>query len=88
MYQEILEMLRNWNKSHDRQAKLQHAYLVSAVVVLVAAGLIGLLNYGLGQSLLFISISLLIVFIANTVAWALLDSIVISRLASKRTSRK
>ena len=89
MYQEIIEMLKNWNKTHDRQARLQHAYFASAVLVLMIAGLVGLINYSLGQSLLFVAVSLFIIFIANTIAWALLESIVLSKISSsKRVGRK
>ena len=87
MYTTIIEALRQWNKTNDRHAKLQHIYLSLAIAILVLAGLMGLVNYGLGQSLLFLSTVSLLIFIANAVVWALTDSFIVSRL-SKRSPKK
>ena len=88
MYTTIVEALRQWNKTNDRHAKLQHIYLTLALSVLVLAGLVGLVNYGLGQSLLFLSTVALLVFIANAVVWALAESFIVARLSKRPASRK
>lgn len=76
----IRDLLIQWNKQHGERTKLQHAYAVLAVAALLVAGLISLVNYSLGQSLLFIAIVLGLVFVANSVVWALLDTFVIRRV--------
>ncbi len=88
MYSTLIEALRQWNKTNDRHAKLQHIYLSLALIILVLAGLIGLVNYGLGQSLLFLSTVALLIFIANAIVWALADSFIVARLTKRPTSRK
>ncbi len=82
----IKELLVQWNKRHSDRSKLQYAYGVLAVAALLVAGLISLINYSLGQSLLFIAIILGLVFVANSVVWALLESFVIRRIP--KTTKK
>ncbi len=88
MTQGIRELLVEWNKTHDGRDKLQYAYGVAALAMLLVAGLIGLVNYNLGQSLLFVAIALGLVFVANAVVWALLDSLILSRLKASKAPRK
>lgn len=78
--------LREWNKRENSFTKLQHAYVVIIITMLVAAGVIGLINYSLGQSILFITVAAVLVFIANGVVWALLSAFVTPRF-SKPTPR-
>jgi len=72
-----------WSKTYSDRAKLQHGYAVLAILSLIVAGIIGLINYNLGQSLLFVAIAALLVFIANGVVWALINTFVVP-LASNR----
>jgi hypothetical protein len=58
------------------------------VTLLFVAGIIGLINYDLGQKILFVAILALAMFLINAVAWALLQSFVLLRLgASEATQR-
>lgn len=87
MYSVLNDALRQWNRTNDRHTKLQYIYVVLAVGVLVLAGLIGLINYDLGQNLLKVSVALVGVFVVNAVAWALADSFIVSRLARRPPKR-
>lgn len=87
MLESILNSLRTWSKQNDARTKLQHTYAALAILTLVAAGVVGLINYSLGQSILFVSIILALMFIANAVAWALLQSFVLDRLG-RRANKK
>lgn len=69
----------DWNKTYSDRSKLQHTYAALAVLSLIIAGIIGLINYRLGQSLLFVAIILTLVFIGNGVVWALLYTFIIPR---------
>lgn len=80
MYQRIFTYLANWNNNTDDRVKLQHVYAFGGVALLVAAGLIGLFNYPLGQFLLPIALAGIAIFFINAVAWALLIAFVLLRL--------
>lgn len=87
MYSVLRGALRQWNKSNDRHAKLQYIYSVTAVGLLVLAGLIGLINYNLGQIIVKIAAALLGIAVINAVAWALADAFIISRIATRASKR-
>lgn len=82
----IENTLIEWNKSTTSREKLQHAYLSAAIVLLFAAGIVGLINYELGQKLLFIAILAVSMFVVNAVAWALLQSFVLLRIKDRDTA--
>lgn len=78
------QLLDQWNTTHDSFSKLQHAYVAIAVVSFLTAGIIGLMNYRLGQSILFIAMCATLVFVGNGVVWALMRTFVVSRIATKK----
>lgn len=73
----IRAFLSNWNTTYSDRTKLQHGYTALAVISLIVAGLVSLINYNLGQSLLFIAIIVTLVLIGNGVVWALINTFVI-----------
>ena len=79
----IRTSIAQWNKTYSDRTKLQHGYAVLAVLSLIVAGIIGLINYNLGQSLLFVAIVAVLVFVANGVVWALINTFIVP-LASNR----
>jgi hypothetical protein len=81
-------MLSDWNAAYSERAKLQHAYLVAAVVGIVIAGLVGLLNYDASRAILRVCFAGLGIVLVNAIAWALLYSFVINKLPARRTTRK
>lgn len=87
MIQSFKEILVDWSANHGERAKLQHAYIVAAVVGIVVAGLVGLLNREVSQIIVGVSLASLVIWLANVLVWALLYSLVIIKLP-KRTSRK
>ena len=86
----IYEYLSQWNKETDNFSKLQAAYGTLAIAAFLIAGLVSLIQYNIGQSLLFFAIILTLTFIGNGVIWSLLKTFVIPRLdkAAKTTTRK
>lgn len=93
MFTAFITSLRDWHATTGERAKLQHAYIVTAAGLLIVAGVIGLVNYSIGQQLLLLALALFMTFIANAVMWALLQSFVLSRLTvvkptAKRSARK
>ena len=88
MINSLLQSLKQWNKTNNERSKLQHVYAVTALVLLVIAGLVGLLSDGASQQILVVVFGLTVVFFANAVAWALLDSFVLQRITRIRTPKK
>lgn len=78
----IKQILSDWKLKSSDRAKLQHAYLVTALLLVVAAGIVGLVNYNIGQNLLAIAVVAAGVFLANAVVWSLLQSAVLLRLGA------
>lgn len=74
MIEVIQQVLATWNsRTNDRQ-KLQQTYVGGAVSLLLAAGLVSLVNYQAGQSMLLIALIAFGMFVVNGVVWALLQS--------------
>lgn len=90
MIQSIKELLVTWNASHGERVKLQHAYLFIAAATVVTAGLVGLVDDYAGQLLVNVALIALGIFVANIVVWALLNSLVVIKLPSRKApqSRK
>lgn len=86
MWTSFTQFLHDWNKNTSERIKLQHTCLVLGFAILILAGLVGLLNYHLGQTLVGAALGIFLVFVANAVIWALLQSFIISRIP--RTPRK
>ena len=88
MIQSFKEMLIQWNAAHGERAKLQHTYVALAIVGIVLAGLVGLLNRDLSQLIVGASLVSLGIAFANVLIWALLYSLVVMKLPKARTPRK
>lgn len=89
MFESLKTSLAAWDTKTSERVKLQHAYIVVAVVLLVVAGVIGLMNRELGQNILVVAIISAAMFLANAVAWSLLQSAFLMRIAaSKRSSTR
>lgn len=86
MWTVLMQFLYDWNKNTTERAKLQQASLTLGFGLLVLAGLVTLLNYSLGQTLVGVALFVFLVFAANAVLWALLQSFLLSRLP--RSPRK
>lgn len=89
MIKVLTDSLRSWIVSTDTFTKLQHSYVALSLTSLVIAGLISLINYDLGQSLLFISLMLILIFVANGIVWAVVRTFIVAETnPAKQPSRK
>lgn len=79
----ISSILLDWSSRRNERLKLQQAYLVATVALIVFAGLITLLNPSLGRQLIMVAGFVLAVFLTNGVAWALLEAFLIRKLDAK-----
>lgn len=86
-----MKSLIEWNETSTDRVKLQHSYVASAIILIVLAGLVGLVNYELGQQMTTVALIAIGVFLVNLVVWTLLQGIVLMRLTAlseKKTLRK
>lgn len=100
MIEVIQQVLATWNNRTNDKQKLQQTYVGGAVSLLLAAGLVSLVNYQAGQSMLLIALIAFGMFVVNGVVWALLQSFLlrlpadtdtppttIKKATTKRTTR-
>jgi len=88
MFESMQESLKKWNTKYSDRAKLQHAYIAVSVGLLLVAGVIGLVDRGVGQNILMVAIISAGAFVTNAVVWALLQSAVLSRLSLRKSSAR
>ena len=69
-----------WSSMSSQRIQLQHFYLAAAVIGVISAGLVGLLNYNLGQRIVAFSLMSLAVYVINAIVWTLLNALVIEKL--------
>jgi hypothetical protein len=82
----VQNMLREWNARYSERAKLQHVYVIAGLLGIVLAGLVGLIDYDTSRALLRFCFGALGIFLVNAIVWALLFSLVISKLPAPLTS--
>lgn len=86
--QSLYTFLAQWNKTSDSLAKVQAAYGVLAIALLLIAGLVSLAQPNLGQSILFLAIVSGLAFIANGVIWSIVRTFVVPHIESKTPAPK
>ncbi len=87
----FIDILMTWNRDSNERSKLQKTYFSLALLVVVIAGLVSLINLSIGGNLVLLASFLAAVYITNTVVWALTDAFVIrelNALAKKPSSKK
>ncbi|RYF29198.1 MAG: hypothetical protein EOO17_02270 [Chloroflexi bacterium] len=87
MYSSLKQSLSSWNDHTSDRQKLQHTFIAIAIILIIVAGVLGLLNQSLGQQILAVSIAAAGVFLVNAVVWALLQSFVLFRLREEPIQR-
>ncbi|NLA42725.1 hypothetical protein GX865_01020 [Candidatus Saccharibacteria bacterium] len=84
----IKEALSDWSDTTDGREQLQHSYVAAALILVLSAGILGLVNYDLGQKILFVAILAIAMFFINAVAWALLQSFVLLKISADKATKK
>ena len=87
MYSQLLTYLRNWSEMTDERRQLQHVYTVGGVLLLVVAGLVGLVNDDLGQILASVALAGIGIFFVNGIVWVLITGFVSLRLAEPTAAK-
>ena len=80
----MLELLKQiftvWNSEKNQRLKLQQAYLILAIIGLVAAGLSTLFSVSSVYLAASFSGILAVTFLVNGIAWGLIDTFITPRL--------
>lgn len=94
MYEFIKQSLSSWSYQKDQRRKLQQAYLTVVFIGLVLAGLLTLLNVPQSRLAAMIAAGFAVVYLVNSIAWALLEAFVAPNLpkpestTNKKTRRQ
>lgn len=97
MYKSLKKSFLTWSESTNERQKMQHTYLAAVVVLIILAGLVGLVNYQLSQTVLALAFGAAALWVVNLVVWALLQSLILlplsknqpaARAPRKRAARK
>lgn len=83
MFDSIIVYLNTWNARKTERQKLQGAYLVATIIIVLLSGVLSLINNRLGHILLKVALLAVATFLVNAVSWGILQSSVIDKLASK-----
>lgn len=79
----LFSYIAKWSQSADAFAKVQAAYAFLAIILLIVAGFISLLDPRLGQTVGFFALISGLTLIANGVVWALVRTFVVPYLDKK-----
>ncbi len=70
-----IHSLKKWNNEASELVKLQYVYAVVALVSLVVAGIVTLLNREAGAFVLQITTVATVAFFANLVVWSIINTL-------------
>ena len=87
MYDIFKSSLAEWNETKSERQKLQHAYLLLTVAVIMAAGVASLFNTRIGHQLAVIALLSAGAFLANAVIWNLMNSALLAKLPVRSKRR-
>jgi hypothetical protein len=88
MLENLQTHLRQWSKTTEPRIRLQQTYLAAALGIIVAAGIISLLDAPTGHAIARFAGGALMVFIVNAIVWALSQSVITSYVTGRRTTKK
>ncbi|XMB34385.1 hypothetical protein QQ965_02155 [Candidatus Saccharibacteria bacterium oral taxon 955] len=80
----IKQVYASWSSEKNQRRKLQQAYVIVASILAALAGVVTLLNDGLGKKLLMAAAGAIFIFFVNAIMWALVEAFVSSRSGSKK----
>lgn len=80
----IKQVYASWSSEKNQRRKLQQAYVIVASILAALAGVVTLLNDGLGKKLLMVAAGAIFIFFVNAIMWALVEAFVSSRSGSKK----
>ncbi len=88
MIMELAQTLfQQWKKSTTDRQKMQHTYIVAAILLLLFGGCSALVNLSFGLSIAQIAVVLFFIFIANVVVYRVI-TLPLVELSRKPTQKK
>ena len=83
MLETLIISIDKWKTTKNERQKLQHAYLVSAMLIVLVAGVISLFNASLGHNVVKLALIAGGTFLVNALACNLFLASVIEKLPTK-----
>lgn len=83
MFEILIASLNKWNATKTERQKLQHSYLVLALLIVLLAGIVSLFNATWGHRVVLIALGSVAGFTMNAIIWNLLKSSLLEKLSSK-----
>jgi MFS-type transporter involved in bile tolerance (Atg22 family) len=80
MMQSLKHFLNEWNSQTNQRIKLQKAYFFFALMATVVAGLVTLINIGVGQYIIMMAAFLAAVYFTNAIAWVFVDALMSKKI--------
>lgn len=87
MFEALVLSIDKWKAAKNERQKLQHAYLVLAVGIVLFAGVASLFNATLGHNTVKLALIAGGAFLVNAIVWNLLQSSIIDKLPTKSKRR-
>jgi energy-converting hydrogenase Eha subunit A len=88
MLKYLENFLIDWKKETTDRQKLQSVYLSLAVLTLVVAGVVALVNAELGQYISYVAGMAFVAYLVNAVVWKLVVDSLVERIKDRRRQVK
>ena len=88
MFEALVISIDKWKTTKNERQKLQHAYLVLAMGIVLIAGVISLFSADLGHTTVKFAIVAAGAFLVNAFVWNLLQSSIIDKLPSSKSKKR
>jgi hypothetical protein len=75
--------LNNWNTNKNERQKLQHAYIILTILIILIAGIISLFNAKHGHSFVKAALFTTAAFTSNAIIWSLVQTSLITKLNTR-----
>jgi predicted membrane channel-forming protein YqfA (hemolysin III family) len=87
MEEALKSTLVRWNMRYSERQKLQHVYICIIIASTLIAGLLSLVNRGLGFTTLRITLLAAVVYSVNVVVWSVLHSGLLVNIKTRTPKR-
>ena len=84
----MTQFLSDLNAEKNQRRKLQHTYIVLAILLTFVAGVVALADPSLSRCIVTIAGGVLVVFLINGVSWAVLEAFVAPRLPKPKPTQR
>lgn len=84
MTEQLSKALVQWKTKTTERQKLQSTYMAIAIISLIVAGLVGLIDNELGIDIAYVTVFSAVAFLLNAVIWHLIIENITDRIKTPR----